>query len=241
MVPVLTNKSDLSQFDLQDGCVILMDKDSGWTSFDMVKKVRNYLRLKKAGHGGTLDPFATGLMLIGVSKGTKALHQLSGLSKRYRATICLGRSTDTYDRTGRFSGPATEPDVDEALVWETVSQMTGPQMQLPPMYSAKRVNGVRLYKLARKNMEVERQPQAIEIYEARILEFRLPYLVVDLHVSKGTYIRSFAHDLGQKLGVGAYLESLRRTAIEGYCVEDSFTIDAFMEAFKEWHESYTRT
>jgi len=241
MIPVLTNKTGLSNIDISSGFIILIHKEQNWTSFDVVKKLRNVLKVKKVGHGGTLDPFATGLMLIGAGKGTKALTELSGLSKQYRAKIRFGIVTDTYDRTGEVieeneTGPLTLKGVERA-----VETFKGEIMQQPPMYSAKKVNGVRLYKLARKNIEVERQPQAVQIYDAQILDWQNPYLLIDLNVSKGTYIRSYAYDLGKTLGVGGCLEELERTAIDRYKLEDSFTVSKFIAAFKEVNENNPRT
>ncbi len=241
MIPVLTNKTVLSQLDCAAGCVALIHKPEDWTSFDVVKKIRSALRIKKIGHGGTLDPFATGLMLIGIGKGTKELGRLSGLSKVYRAEICFGAETDTYDRTGTVVNEADCTHLSFEAIQKAVAEMSGKIRQVPPMYSAKRVNGVRLYKLARKNVEVEREAQTVQIFKADIEAWDKPILRMTLHVSKGTYIRSYAHDLGQKLGCGAYLNQLQRTAIEQYRLEDSFTIGKFIATYKEIDGSFTRS
>ncbi len=223
------------------GCVVLIHKPGDWTSFDVVKKIRSALRIKKVGHGGTLDPFATGLMLIGIGKGTKELGRLSGLSKVYRAEIRFGAETDTYDRTGTIVKETDCTRLNLEAIKQAVAEMSGEIQQVPPMYSAKRVNGVRLYKLARKNVEVEREAQAVQIFDAHIEMWENPLLQIILHVSKGTYIRSYAHDLGQKVGCGAYLNQLQRTAIEDYRLEDSFTIEEFIATCKEIDGSFTRS
>ena len=241
MVPVLSNKTDLSTVDFSSGFVVLMNKETGWSSFDLVKKLRNVLRIKKAGHGGTLDPFASGLMLLGFGKGTKALNEISRLSKRYRAVIRFGVVTDSFDRTGTVLEESDTKHLQFAEIEQAVLALTGEIMQVPPMYSAKKVNGVRLYKLARKNIEVQRQPQQVHIYGARILKWENPFLTVDLNVSKGTYIRAYAHDLGKNLGTGASLNELERTAVEDYRIEDSFTVSEFITAFKELDARSPRT
>ncbi len=241
MAPVLTNKTDLKTVDLSAGFVVLIDKESGWSSFDLVKKLRIALRIKKAGHGGTLDPFATGLMLLGFGKGTKALNEISGLSKQYRAVIRFGIVTDSFDRTGTVLEEGPTEHLQFAEIEQAVSALTGKIMQVPPMYSAKKVNGVRLYKLARRNIEVQRPAQPVHIYEARIRNWENPLLTVDLNVSKGTYIRAWAHDLGQNLGTGASLIELERTAVGDYRIEDSFSVPEFITAFKELDAGSPRT
>ncbi len=241
MIPVVTNKTDLSQLDCLAGCVVLIHKPEDWTSFDVVKKIRSALRIKKVGHGGTLDPFATGLMLIGLGRGTRELGRLSGLSKVYRAEIRFGAETDTYDRTGTIVKETDCTSLRIEAIKKVVAEMSGEIQQVPPMYSAKRVNGVRLYKLARKKVEVEREAQTVQIFNAQIETWDSPVLRMTLHVSKGTYIRSYAHDLGQKLHCGAYLNQLQRTSIEQYRLEDSFTIEEFIATYKEIDGSFTRS
>ena len=212
------------------GFVVLIDKEESWTSFDVVKKIRNITRVKKVGHAGTLDPFATGLMLVGLGKATKELSRLSALSKSYRALIRFGVETDSYDRTGKVVAERDCGGLSLEKIEQRVHAMRGEIEQTPPMYSAKKKNGVRLYKLARKNIEVERQPVTVTIHRVQILKWQAPFLEIDLDVSKGTYVRSYAYDLGRALGVGAVLHELRRTAIDQFRVEDSFKMVEF-EAF----------
>ena len=240
MIPVLTNKVDLSHINVSSGAVALIHKPEAWTSFDVVKKIRSALRLKKVGHGGTLDPFATGLMTIGIERGTKELTALSGLPKTYHAIIRFGMVTDSYDRTGEILSEKRTDLLQWPEILANVKEMSGILLQVPPMYSAKHVNGVRLYKLARKKLEVEREARPVEILKAEILNWDNPYLTIVLQVSKGTYIRSYAHDLGQRLKTGACLQELERTAIDRYRLEDSFGIDEFISTYRKLDGSFTR-
>ncbi len=232
MIPILKKNEPWPEPFPEDGFVVLIDKPEGWTSFDVVNKIRHSLKIKKVGHAGTLDPFATGLLIVGVGKGTKQMEHFSGLQKRYVAQIHLGVETDTYDVTGqileeRALGSLNENDLQSAL-----EAMVGKQMQMPPMYSAKKVNGVPLYKLARKGKVVERKAVPITIYQAQLVQFAPPFVTIDLLVSKGTYIRSFAHDFGKRLGVGGHLKALQRTQIGPYRLEESFAIEMFVDLWK---------
>ncbi len=218
--------------ELSDGFLTLINKDIGWTSFDVVNKLRRVMKIKKVGHGGTLDPFAEGLLVLGAGRATKELGRLSGHDKRYRAVIHFGRTTDTHDVTGKTLSETDSGGLDLPQIEAAIKELSGEIMQTPPMYSAKKVNGQRLYRLARKNKEVERQAVPVTIYETVIKNWTPPLLELDLLVSKGTYIRSFAHDLGQLLRVGAYLQALRRTAIGSFTVEESFTVPEFIEVWK---------
>jgi tRNA pseudouridine55 synthase len=215
------------------GFIVLLNKYEDWTSFDVVRKTRNITRIRKMGHSGTLDPFATGLMILGAGKGTKLMTELIGRTKRYRACIQFGVSTDTYDRTGEVLSRQESFDLQEETVRGAVEEMTGKMEQVPPMFSAKKVDGTPLYKLARKGISVERKVTQVEIISARVRSWKQPFLDLELHVSKGTYVRSYAHDLGKRLGVGGMLLSLHRTAIDPYRVEDSFTIDEFQQFWKK--------
>lgn len=233
MIPILKKNSVSSRDGLDGGFLVLINKEENWTSFDVVKKIRNSLKVKKVGHAGTLDPFATGLLIIGVGKGTKLMGELGGLSKTYRSVVRFGRETDTYDRTGNIVREADAQHLAWQKIENAVQKMTGNLEQVPPMYSAKKVNGQTLYKLARKGVEIERKSINITIHEARILSWENPLLILDLNVSKGTYIRSYAHDLGKLLGTGACLEELERTSIGQHKLEDSFTINEFIGYWKD--------
>ena len=233
MIPILQKTNPLQKNELGDVFAVLIDKEETWTSFDVVNKLRYFLKIKKIGHAGTLDPFAKGLMILGIGKGTKALQEFSGLSKCYEAVIRFGTETDTLDKTGAVIMQKPVENLNIAQIENAVNQLKGEIEQIPPMYSAKKVNGKRLYKLARKNKIVERQPVKINIFSADILDWNKPELLIKLHVSKGTYIRSYADDLGKELGCGAHLIDLRRTAIGPYKVENSFTISEFMKYWAE--------
>lgn len=227
-VPILTNKSTPDQLNLSEGFLVLIDKPMDWTSFDVCKKIRNGVPFKKVGHAGTLDPFATGLLLVGAGKGTKEMTHFSEESKKYKAEIRFGISTDSFDRTGNII--KEEPfnleldDINKAL-----KDLSGTINQIPPMFSAKKVNGKALYKYARKGIEIERKEVQIQIHDVILNKWTSPLLNISLHVSKGTYIRSYAHDLGMKLGVPATLNELQRTEIGTLKLEDSFSVEEFFE------------
>ena len=233
MIPILQKTKLLPKNELGDAFAVLINKEEDWTSFDVVNKLRHFLKIKKVGHAGTLDPFATGLLIVGIGKGTKALQEFSGLSKCYEAVVLLGIETDTLDKTGNVVAKSPVENIAIDSIENVVNQFCGEIEQLPPMYSAKKVDGKRLYKLARKNIVVERQPVKVNIYDAEILEWNKPELRMKLHVSKGTYIRSYADELGRKLGCGAHLKGLMRTAIGSYKVEDSFAVSEFMKYWTE--------
>lgn len=233
MIRILDRNSRPEEADSESPYVVLINKEADWTSFDVVNKIRRVTKIKKVGHAGTLDPFATGLLIIGLGKGTKYLTELSGLSKSYGATIRFGEETDTYDSTGKVVSVAAANHLQSGDVIAAVDQMRGEIWQTPPMYSAKKIDGQRLYKLARKNVEVRRDPALITVHEATIRTWNAPLLEIDLRVSKGAYIRSYAHDLGQILKVGAHLTALQRTAIDRFKVTDSFSIGEFIDFWNQ--------
>ncbi len=218
-----------------EGTVLLIDKSVDWTSFDVVNKVRMLLRQKlgiqkiKVGHAGTLDPLATGLVIICTGKSTKNITQYQDMEKVYHARVRLGATTPSFDL--ETSVDATYPW--EHITFETVenvlAKFTGELDQLPPVFSAKSVDGKRAYTLARKGKEVLLRPQRIKIHEIKLLSFELPEISIEVTCSKGTYIRSLARDLGVELGSGAYLTGLRRIRIGPYKVEESLTIEKFTE------------
>ena len=196
--------------------ILLVDKPMGCTSHKVVERLRRKLRMKRIGHAGTLDPIATGLLIVLVGKATKLSQFLMNLDKDYEGTILLGQSTDTHDGEGVIEEEKTVPDLDETKVEGYLKQFLGDQNQIPPMFSAKKINGLPLYKLARKGKVTERQPRLIRIFAFDLLNLYLPKLDFHISCSKGTYVRTMAHDLGQKIGCGAHLTALRRTAIERF-------------------------
>lgn len=209
--------------------VLLIDKPGGLTSHDVVDRVRRKLRMKRVGHAGTLDPMATGLLIILVGKATKLSQYLMSLDKTYEGTIELGKSTTTHDREGETVEEHPVPELDETTFKEFTKHFLGDQYQTPPMYSAKKVDGVPLYKLARKGKEIEREARVIHVSTFEVLKFELPCAEVRIRCSKGTYVRTIAHDLGEKIGCGGHLAALRRTAIEDFSVEDAIELAAFEE------------
>ena len=204
-----------------EGLILNVFKPAGMTSFDVVRDIRQKLGLKKVGHAGTLDPMAEGILLVMLGKATRKSSELSSLKKAYRAGILLGKETDTYDITGKVvrSGDASGVSLD--MIRAILDKFTGEIEQVPPMYSALKRKGHRLYKLARQGIKVALEARPVFIYDITILSWNNPHLMLDVVCSKGTYVRSLAHDLGVELGCGACLESLLRTAVGEYRVEDS--------------------
>jgi len=223
----------------EEGKVLLFDKPLYWTSFDLVNKVRNIIRnalgIKKikTGHAGTLDPLASGLMIVCTGKATKRIEEFRDLDKEYVATICLGATTPSYDLETEINGNYPVEQITENLVITALKGFIGEQMQVPPVHSAKFINGKRAYELARKGIETEMTPVPVIFRELELLSFSIPEIQVRILCSKGTYIRSFARDLGLALGSGAYLSSLQRTSIGNYRLADAFTLEKFENLVKE--------
>lgn len=212
--------------------LLVIDKPAGWTSHDVVAKLRRLTGVRRIGHAGTLDPLATGVLPLGIGQGTRVLEYLSDADKTYEATILLGVTTDTYDADGRVTASADASLVTRADVERTFAGFLGEIEQRPPAYSAIKQNGVPLYKLARAGQRVATPARRVTIYSIDLLAVALPTLAVRVRCSKGTYIRSLAHDLGQRLGVGAHLTALRRTAIGGFGVEQALSLEAWQAAIE---------
>ncbi len=209
--------------------VLLIDKPSGMTSHDVVDKVRRKVKMKRIGHAGTLDPAATGLLIILVGKATKLSQYLMSLGKVYSGTIKLGETTNTQDAEGEVTTTRPVPELSEAQVKEQLDSFIGDQYQTPPMFSAIKINGQPLYKMARKGKEVEREPRFIRISEFGLIRFESPEIDFVLKCTKGTYVRTVAHDLGERIGCGAHLSALRRDASDRFDVKDAVTLDKFLE------------
>ncbi len=231
----------MNEFDLQhliEGSVLLIDKPVSWTSFDVVNKIRSAIRHRanikkiKVGHTGTLDPFATGLLIICTGKMTKKIQSFMELTKQYQAIYEFGKESDSYDVTGSFlkEEDITEMPLDR-IKHVIQKQFIGRIEQIPPMFSAKKVNGQRLYKLARKGKTVERQKRAIQIDQYDVINYQHPEIEVLITCSKGTYIRSLAHDLGQALNTIAYCKTLKRTAIGKYHLNQALTLENWLAQF----------
>ncbi len=205
--------------------ILLIDKHQGCTSHDVVDMVRRKLKMKAVGHAGTLDPLATGLLVILVGRATKVSQYIMSLDKVYEGTFTLGKTTDSQDSDGEITSEAPVPDLSEEDLRKLMTSFLGDQYQTPPMFSAKKIKGVPLYKLARKGQDVPREPRFINVSKFELLGWNTPEASFCLHCSKGTYVRTICHDLGQKIGCGAYMTSLRRTASNKFNVADAITIE----------------
>lgn len=204
--------------------VIIIDKPKGKTSHDIVGILRKKFGTRRVGHTGTLDPLATGVLPVCIGNATRAADMLIESDKKYRATFLLGKRSDTLDIEGQIT-EENEVSVSEEDVRRVVSEFIGEQDQIPPMYSAIKKDGKKLYDLAREGIEIEREPRRINIYSIDICDIALPTVTIDVHCSKGTYIRSLCDDIGTKLGCGAVMTELRRTYTAGFAIEDAYTID----------------
>jgi tRNA pseudouridine55 synthase len=211
------------QIDL-DG-VLLVDKPGQHTSHDVIARLRGILRTKKIGHAGTLDPMATGLLIVLVGKATRVSQFMISLDKEYEGAIELGKVTDSQDADGEVMETRPVPPLTEAEVQAAIRGFLGDQYQMPPMFSAIKIGGVPLYKKARKGEDVEREPRFIRVMSWDLLGFESPQIRFRLRCSKGTYVRTLAHDLGTKLGCGAHLAALRRTATDRFNVAQALTLE----------------
>src|SRR5687767_12393151 len=213
--------------------VVLVDKKSGLTSHDGVERFRRRAKIKKVGHTGTLDPLATGLLVLCVGKATRLQAYLMGMEKTYEGIFQFGWATDSYDSTGTPVGEAVEANIERLDLAPHVARLTGPIEQMPPAFSAKKVDGVRAYELARKGEEVKLKAKSVNVYEFQIVEVTGSTARFRIRSSAGTYVRSLAHDLGQSAGVPAHLKELRRTKIGNFDVEQAIHFDRMSEAGPE--------
>ena len=207
--------------------ILIVDKPEGWTSQDVVSKLRGVLHEKRVGHGGTLDPMATGVLPVFVGRATRAVEFFEHAEKAYETTLLLGTTTDTQDTTGTVleTRPVT---ADEAAVRALLPRFTGVQQQLPPMYSAVKIGGKKLYELAREGKEIERKPREITVFSVELLHFENNSARLRIHCSKGTYIRTLCHDIGQALGCGGCMAALRRVQAGAYRLADAVTLDEIL-------------
>lgn len=215
--------------DYTSGAVLLIDKPKGISSFDIIRKVRKALDMKKVGHAGTLDPMATGLLVVCLGRATKSISQIQEMPKTYIGELTFGHSTPSFDAETEFDATAGYEHITlDRLKQILISKFTGDIEQVPPMYSALKRGGQRLYKKARKGETVYLPPRPVTIYRIEILEFSLPRVVLEIECSKGTYIRSIANDLGKELDSLAYLSSLRRTKTGIFDVEQALNPDELL-------------
>lgn len=212
--------------------IVNIHKEKGFTSHDVVAKLRGILGQKKIGHTGTLDPDATGVLPVCLGKATKLCDMLTDKNKTYETVMLLGKTTDTQDVSGEIISEGSLDGVDEEGVTKVIMGFVGEYMQVPPMYSALKVNGKKLYELARQGIEVERKARPVAILEIKILEMNLPRVRMEVSCSKGTYIRTLCHDIGQKLGCGACMEELVRTKVSRFLLAESMTLSQV----QEWKE-----
>jgi tRNA pseudouridine55 synthase len=212
------------------GEVILINKDYKWTSFDVVKKIRNTIRIKKVGHAGTLDPLATGLLIVCTGKKTKEIQEFQNLPKEYTGQFFLGATRPSHDKETEINERFPIGNISNEKIFNIANTFKGKIKQKPPSYSAIRKGGKRLYEYARQGEKVLTEPREVEIIDFEISEIALPLISFKLKCSKGFYVRSLARDLGKALGGGAYLDSLVRTAIGDYRIENAVTIQEYIKS-----------
>ncbi|MAT59600.1 MAG: tRNA pseudouridine(55) synthase TruB [Ignavibacteriae bacterium] len=227
MIDKTTKTLDNADFDA--GEVLLIDKIFNVSSFSVVGRIKRILQIKKAGHAGTLDPFATGLLIVCTGKMTKQIYEFQDLSKTYTGTIKLGEKTPSMDAETEPIFVGDFNHLTKEIIVEAKKKFEGEIEQIPPMYSAIKYNGKSLYKFARKGREIKREPRKVNVARFEIKEVELPFVKFEIECSKGTYIRVLANDLGEELGCGGYLTELRRTRIGFYKVEDALLTDELKE------------
>ncbi len=213
--------------------LLIVDKPAGWTSHDVVAKLRKTLGVRKVGHAGTLDPDATGLLPICVGRATRIVEYLIEIPKAYRVQLKLGEETDTEDASGRVIKRCEPREITDSEIQAAVKRFQGEVRQVPPMFSAIRKNGRRLYEYARAGEEVPREARAVTIYDIRNLQCKLPYISFEVRCSKGTYIRSLCRDIGRELGVGAHLTELCRTESATFTEKDAYPLSELIDMERE--------
>ena len=214
--------------------IINLNKPIGWTSFDVCKKVKRITKEKKVGHGGTLDPFASGVLVVGTGKDTKKLKDVSDEKKTYDATLLLGETTDTLDLEGKVIKRRKVPILSEKTIKDALILFLGDYCQTPPMYSAKKVAGRKLYEYARKNIKVKREPVMLKIFSISLNNFDEKNISFSVECSKGTYVRVLAKDIAERLGTIGYLISLTRTKVGNYTLIKSQSIESFESTWKSF-------
>ena len=215
-----------------EGKIILIDKSLDWTSFDVVKKLKFLIKCKKIGHAGTLDPLATGLLIICTGKNTKKINDIQNLSKTYTGNFTIGSTTPSHDLETEISASKPIENISKKMIEDVADTFLGVQLQKPPKFSAVKVEGERAYKLARENKKFILKEKEIEITKFKISEIKSSVISFEIKCSKGTYIRSIARDFGNRLGCGAYLSKLRRTKIGDFDVNNAYTIDDMVNIIK---------
>ena len=212
-----------------NGEVILINKDYKWTSFDVIKKIRNTIGIKKVGHAGTLDPLATGLLIVCTGKKTKEIQEFQNLPKEYTGQFYLGATRPSHDKETEINERFSLKDISNEKIYNIANSFEGKIMQKPPSFSAIRKGGKRLYEFARQGEKVLTEPREVKVIDFEISEIALPLVSFKLKCSKGFYVRSLARDLGKALGCGAYLDSLVRTAIGDFRLENAYTVQEYIK------------
>ncbi len=232
--------SEESQFDVKNAIsgVLVVDKPVGLTSHEVVQIIRHGTNIRRAGHTGTLDPRASGVLIVLIGPAVRLSEYVSASDKRYQAIIRLGATTDTFDADGRFTSKDETPEITEEQFETTLKTFVGEIIQTPPPYSAVKVHGRPAYDMAREGEEVQLEPRKIQVYSLELLEWAPPEAVIDVYCSSGTYVRSLANDLGDKLGCGAYLTGLRRTKSGRFTLRDAVPLRKLREAFDagNWYQ-----
>ena len=205
--------------------ILVINKPKDWTSFDVVAKIRNKLNVKKVGHTGTLDPQATGVLVLCIGKGTKLCQKLIGLDKEYVCDITLGASSTTDDAEGELTPMESSKEVPLTDIENVLKEFTGTFKQMPPQFSAKKIQGKRAYQLARKGKKVKLEPVDVLVHNIELLDYKWPVIKLKIHCGKGFYVRSLARDIGEKLGVGGYLSALQRTRVGHFSIERAISIE----------------
>lgn len=221
----------MTQNVFEEGKVLLIDKPLRWTSFDVVRKIRNITRTKKVGHAGTLDPLATGLLIVCTGKFTKKINEYMAQEKEYTGTITLGAITPTYDLESNPENPRPYEHITDSDLIDALKKFTGSILQIPPIHSAIKKEGKRVYELARKGQEVKLDPRPVTISEFEIVKTELPVVHFRVVCSTGTYIRSLANDFGAALGCGGYLSSLCRTRIGNFLLKNAMSMEHFQQIY----------
>lgn len=211
----------------EEGKVLLIDKPLHWTSFDVIRKIRNLIKIKKVGHAGTLDPLATGLLIVCTGKFTKKINEYMAQQKEYTGTITLGATTPTYDLESEPQNFKRFDHITQEQLEQTAQSFTGKILQTPPVHSAIKKQGKRVYELARQGVDVKLESRPVTISEFEIVKIELPVVEFRVVCSTGTYIRSLANDFGERLGCGGYLSSLCRTRIGNFLLQDAMTMEGF--------------
>lgn len=218
----------MNENSFEEGRILLINKPLQWTSFDVVRKIRNTIKIKKVGHAGTLDPLATGLLIVCTGKFTKRINEYMAQEKEYTGTFVLGATTPTYDLESEPANFKSIEGITEEYIYETAKEFSGEIMQMPPIHSAIKQKGKPVYLLARKGVDVVMEPRRVTIKEFEITSINLPVVSFRVVCTTGTYIRSLAHDFGQALGCGAYLGSLCRTRIGEFTINDAMGMEEFI-------------